>query len=129
MDMFIVGILGWWYGAGWKLRAKMLKSRLTGLIDYFSIDLLIKTLFSPFRQISAETVNGSINVQLRAFFDKLFSRVIGAIIRIGLILVGTAAIVVYVLLGILGLIIWALVPLIPLAGVGLSLLGWLPWIR
>lgn len=129
MDMFIVGILGWWYGAGWKLRARMLRDRLIGLVDYFSIDLLIKTLFSPFRQISAETISGSINVQMRAFFDKLLSRIIGAIIRTGLILIGAAAILVYVLLGLAGLILWALVPIFPLVGIVLMLAGWMPWIR
>lgn len=125
--MFIVGILGWWYGAGWKLRVRMLRERLAGLVDYFSIDLLVKTLFSPFRQISAQNVNGSINVQLRAFFDKLLSRMIGAIVRTGMILIGAAAILIYSLLGATGLVVWALVPIFPVVGTVLWLTGWLPW--
>lgn len=125
--MFIVGILRWWYGTGWRLRARMLRERLASLTDYFSVDLLVKTLFSPFRQISAQNVNGSINVQLRAFFDKLLSRIIGAIVRTGMILVGAAAILIYSLLGVIGLVVWALVPIFPVVGAVLWLTGWLPW--
>ena len=51
--MFIVGLLGWWYGAGWRERARMIIERLAKAYDFFSLDLLIKTLFAPFRQISA----------------------------------------------------------------------------
>ncbi|MET0979649.1 MAG: hypothetical protein ABWX90_00140, partial [Candidatus Saccharimonadales bacterium] len=60
--MFVIGTLSWWYGAGWRQRLAMLRERLANTIDYFSIDLLARTLFSPFRQISAGKVNGPIGV-------------------------------------------------------------------
>lgn len=79
--MFIVGLLSWWYGAGWVAEAKRVRERIASTADYFSIDLLVKTLFSPFRQISAGKVNGPLGVKWRAFVDRLISRCIGALIE------------------------------------------------
>jgi hypothetical protein len=125
--MFIVGILGWWYGQGWRQRAVRLGERLKATMDYFSIDLLIRTFFSPFRQISAGKINGPLNVQMRAFFDRLISRVIGAMIRFLMIIVGTVAIIFHCLFGSLLLVLWACVPLLPIVGIVLFVSGWVPW--
>lgn len=122
-----MGILGWWYGAGWKQRAAMVKGRLAGLLDYFSLGLLLKTLFSPFRQISAGKVNGSLNVQMHAFFDRLLSRFIGMMIRLVMVAVGVVAIIVYSVFGLVALVVWAVVPLLPLAGIIFFSMGWMPW--
>ena len=122
-----MGILGWWYGAGWKQRAGMVKERLASFMDYFSIDLLLKTLFTPFRQISAEKTTGSLNVQMHAFFDRLISRIIGMIVRLVMIIIGAAAIILYAIVGLLALILWAFVPLLPILGLVLFLVGWMPW--
>lgn len=127
--MFIVGILGWWYGTGWKQRAQAVKERLASTMDYFSIDLLLRTLFAPFRQISADTPNGSINVQMRAFFDRLISRIIGMIVRLGMIVIGVVAILTYTILGLLALAVWAMIPLFPVVGLILFMSGWMPWIQ
>ena len=105
----------------------MVKERLASTMDYFSIDLLLRTLFSPFRQISAEKPGGSLSVQMHAFFDRLISRIIGMIVRLGMVIIGTVAILVYALLGVIGLIMWALVPLLPVVGILLFVSGWLPW--
>ena len=103
--MFIVGLFSWWYGAGWLQRVQVVKERLSGLYDYFSIDLLIKTLFSPFRQISAGSVRGPIGVQIRAFFDQLISRTIGMIVRSLVIVSGSVTLVVSALLGLCAILL------------------------
>lgn len=125
--MFIVGILSWWYGAGWKQRVVMLREQLAATLDYFSIGLLARTLFSPFRQISAEKIDGSLEARMRAFADRLISRCIGAIVRSVVIIVGIVTITLYVVIGTLTLIVWALTPLLPFGGIALFLFGWLPW--
>jgi hypothetical protein len=125
--MFIVGILSWWYGAGWKQRLMMLRERLVSTADYFSIDLLLKTLFSPYRQISAGQVKGSINVQMRAFFDQLISRIIGAIIRTFMIVFGTVTMLIQSVLGGTLLVVWGVIPFLPIVGVVLCMMGWMPW--
>jgi hypothetical protein len=125
--MFIVGIFSWWYGRGWRQRAARLGDKLGGVIDYFSIDLLLRTFFSPFRQISAGKVRGPLGVQLRAFFDRLISRIIGAMIRLMMIIMGSVTIVFYAIFGVALLLVWAVVPLLPIAGIILFLSGWIPW--
>ena len=125
--MFIVGILSWWYGAGWRQRLVLLQERLATTVDYFSIDLLAGTLFAPFRQISAGQVNGPLGIKMRAFLDRLISRFIGAMIRSFMIIIGVAAILLHSVIGGVTLVIWAVVPFLPIVGLGLFVVGWLPW--
>ena len=125
--MFIVGLFSWWYGAGWLQRVQVVKERLSGLYDYFSIDLLIKTLFSPFRQISAGSVRGPIGVQIRAFFDQLISRTIGMIVRSLVIVIGSVTLVVSAVLGLCAILLWPIVPVLPAVCVVLAMSGWVPW--
>lgn len=96
-------------------------------VDFFSIDLLIGTLFAPFRQISAGQVRGPLGVQLHAFFDRLVSRLIGAMVRSFLIIAGSIVLVCTLIIGAALLIGWALLPLMPIVGVVLSTMRWLPW--
>jgi hypothetical protein len=124
--MFIVGMLSWWYGAGWIERAKLIRERIARTVDYFSINLLFKTLFSPFRQISAGKVNGPIGLKWRAFIDRTISRVIGAFIRIVIIVIGCVTIALYCIVGLVTMIIWAVVPLFPIIGFLLFISGWVP---
>jgi hypothetical protein len=126
--MFIAGILSWWYGPGWRERVTAMRENLASTMDYFSIGLLLKTLFSPFRQISAGQVRGPLAVQMRAFFDRLISRCIGAMIRITIMIVGLVAILFSAVVGVIGLVLWAFIPLLPIAGLILWLIGWMPWI-
>jgi hypothetical protein len=125
--MFVVGILSWWYSAGWRQRLTMLQERLARTVDYFSIELLLRTLFSPFRQISAGRVDGPLGVKLHAFFDRLISRAIGAMVRSFMIVMGVFAIVLHGLIGTVALIVWAIVPLLPAIGLVLFIVGWVPW--
>ncbi len=124
--MFIVGLFSWWYGAGWKAQIKRVEERLASVIDYFSISLLIKTLFAPFRQISAGRVSGSIGVQWQAFVDRLVSRCIGAIVRSFMIVFGLVTLGITSVFGLVTIICWALIPLLPLVGLVLMTIGWVP---
>ena len=125
--MLMWAFLSWWYGAGYKQRAELIMQRLEGTLDYFSIGLLLKTLFSPFRQISAGSVRGPIAVQIRAFFDQLISRIIGAIVRVIMIVVGMVTLVLGVVIGMCVLVAWAVVPVVPIVGIALWVAGWMPW--
>lgn len=104
-----------------------MREKLLSTFDYFSIDLLLKTLFSPYRQISAGKVRGPLGVQMRAFLDRLISRLIGGMIRMTMVIVGSVAIVINGIFGALWLIIWGVVPLLPLVGIALFAIGWMPW--
>ncbi len=125
--MFIVAMLSWWYGVGWLRRSEIVRERLVATLDYFSIHLLVRTLFSPYRQISAGKVSGSFQVKFQASLDRLVSRFIGALIRTTIIIVGCGTIVFYSLIGALTLIMWIFVPFLPVIGFILFVSGWIPF--
>jgi hypothetical protein len=124
--MFIVGILSWWYGAGLLTRILIVRNMIESIIDYFSINLLFRTIFSPFKQISASSVSGSVGVMLHAFFDRLFSRCVGAVVRLTLIIVGIAGISIVAILGVIIIFLWMVVPVAPIIGIILNLIDWMP---
>ena len=124
--MFIVGMIAWWYSVGWKRAAVDVWESIERLYDTFSLGLLLKTLFAPWRQISAGKVRGPIGVQLRAFFDRLVSRIIGGFIRTITLMIGVVALCVMLLIGLLRLAIWPLIPFMPAAMVIAAISEWIP---
>lgn len=113
--MLAISMLQWWYSQGWKNTSTKLTNRLKNAADFFSIRLLVGNLFAPFRQISAGGEASTPDMWLSVFFDKLLSRVIGAFIRIFLLIVGIVTIILQAIWGVFLVIIW---PLLPLAVVG-----------
>lgn len=123
-----MAFVAWWYAPGWGRQVRAVEQRLVRLADMFSIDALVRSLFAPYRQLSAGSVRGSLSVQVRAWADRTVSRFIGAMIRITLLLIGCLAIIVAMLIGILQLLAWPMIPLLPLAGLFLWTSGTeLPW--
>lgn len=121
--MFLTGILSWWYSGGLVNRLNLIKQRLAKSADFFSIGLLLKTLFSPFRQISAGRVDGSFSIVVRAFFDRLLSRIIGATVRSFMIIFGTITLLLETIGGILMMLAWLLIPILPVVGIILVVIG------
>src|SRR5689334_10420475 len=124
--LLLTSFISWWYGDGWRRQIQTFSKRIDGVMDFFSFSLLIKTLFSPFRQISAVTVDGGMDVKLRAMLDKLISRVVGAAFRLLIIVVGGFSLAVLVGYGVLFVALWAVVPALPLIGLALAVTGWTP---
>lgn len=126
--MFLVGLLSWWYSGGIKRRFAKIGSRITGTVDFFSIGLLISTLFAPYKQISAGNLSGSFTFadQVRAFLDRSISRIIGAFARSFMIIIGIFVITMQFIFEILATIIWLTMPALPVIGAVIMLTGWLP---
>lgn len=121
--MFLVGIFQWWYGAGWLRHIRRSYVGVLRAADAFSIGLLLKTLFNPFKQISAASVNGGFPVQLQAFFDRMFSRAVGTVIRSFTIIIGLVVIVMRILWTVISIVVWTILPLTPALGVVFWLMG------
>lgn len=119
--MIIIGLVSWWYTSGWLMCARKTGERILGTLRFFSVGELLGSLFAPFRQISAGHVNGPIGMQLRAWGDKQFSRVVGFVVRSMLIIVGLITVVVVAVAGVVSCLVWPLLPLAP--AVGLLLVG------
>ncbi|NCQ53953.1 hypothetical protein COV88_02620 [Candidatus Saccharibacteria bacterium CG11_big_fil_rev_8_21_14_0_20_41_19] len=124
--MFLVGILSWWYGNGLFSRIQLVLNRLKASADFFSVGLLLNTLFSPYKQISAGNVDGPIGIRLRAFFDRTLSRIIGAIIRSSVIISGLIIMSIQTIFGIVILLSWLIVPMLPAIGLIMWVIGWVP---
>ncbi len=85
--------------------------------DYFSIPFLLKTLFSPWRRYKFSYGRGfDVGRFLEALTFNIFSRVMGAIVRVAVIVIGTALQVLIFFFGILSIIIWLLLPVITIIG-------------
>ncbi|MCR5572429.1 MAG: hypothetical protein K6F57_01495, partial [Candidatus Saccharibacteria bacterium] len=94
------------------------------LADSFSISLLVKTLFAPYKQISAYGSGGtSVQAQISDFFDKLLSRVIGFTMRVIIICIGIIVMLVDILVSCIMILLWPLLPILPIVCVILTVVG------
>jgi hypothetical protein len=117
VHMLFVSLLTWWYGLGWMKLVQKINGWVKSALDFFSVGQLAGSLFAPYRQISVGRVQGTVGDELRAFGDQLFSRFFGALIRLTLIFAG---LVVAAGVGILGLVLlaaWPLLPVLPFAAI------------
>ena len=112
--MLALSFLEWWYLHGWGRFAASLGSKLRGAADFFSISLLLRSLFAPFKQISAYgSGDESIQGQIGDFFDKLLSRVIGAIVRIMILIAGIIWLIIETIGSLLLIVLWPILPILP----------------
>ena len=124
--MILLTLLSWWYDRGWKGQAARVKRRVARMAEYFSLGLLARTLFDPFRQIDAGAPQGgNVNMQMHALFDRTFSRIIGFAVRSCSIFIGLGAVGFSAVTGALQLALWPLVPALPLIGLVLFAMGWM----
>ena len=92
------------------------------------MDSLIRTLFKPFRQISASSssTQSALDIRFHMFIDRLISRIIGFFSRLILLISGTIIIVIGAILSLALIILWPIIPLTPVIGIALTLIGIAP---
>jgi hypothetical protein len=116
--MFIAFFL-WWYGRGWQQVVSSFRPRIRSVINGFSVRQLVTTLFAPWKRIITQP-GRSLEDRLRAAADNAFSRVIGFVVRILVLLAALFCVVIIALLSIIEIIVW---PLLPLAMPGFIVAG------
>lgn len=121
--MVFFDMLLWWYGTAWVETLQAIQKRTTAIFETFSVGLLARTLFSPFRQIDAGRVRGPIDVQLRSWFDRTFSRFFGAIVRSVMIACGCFVALVVFSASIIWAAVWLIIPVLPILGLIMALVG------
>ena len=126
--MAIIEMLSWWYTAGWSVFVHKLSDLFASLTDFFSISSLIRTLFQPYRQISAGSASkdASLDSKFQAFIDRSISRFVGFFSRFLILITGVIIIIASGILGLITIIIWPLVPCIPIVGIILTITGFMP---
>ncbi|MBQ6461062.1 hypothetical protein IJJ36_01350 [Candidatus Saccharibacteria bacterium] len=125
--MAIIDMLSWWYTTGWGVFTRKLGNLFASLADFFSISSLLRTLFQPYRQISAgeTSANASLDSKFHAFIDRLISRCVGFVSRLLILVVGFIIITVSGTIGIVTIVIWPLIPCLPIAGIILTCTGFM----
>ena len=126
--MAITEMFLWWYSHGWAVFIRKLRGIFSNITDFFSMDSLIRTLFQPFRQISAGSAraDSSLDLKFHMFLDRLVSRFIGFSTRLILLIAGLLIIIVGGIVGLFLVIIWPLIPLAPIIGIVLAISGVAP---
>lgn len=117
--MLLVSFFAWWYGEGWTGVWHRTIEQLHIVGRGFSVKLLLRTLFSPWRRIMTPRGRG-LDAHIHAAIDNGVGRFIGFTVR--LIVLITAAFAMAAV-GIGGLILLLLWPLMPPAVVSLLILG------
>lgn len=114
MVMVIFAMFSWWYGQGWKAVAHAWGQRLVKVSHLFSVPILLRTLFAPWRRIITYP-GASIDAQFRAMVDNLVSRVVGFTVRIFVLIAAGSMLFVTSVIGGLWVVVWPTIPLaIPL---------------
>ncbi len=123
--MAILEMFTWWYVSGWGVFLQKIRIFLGNVIDFFSMSDLLRTLFQPFRQISAASASAesSLDLKFHMFIDRLISRLVGFFSRLVLIFAGVLIICIVGILSFVLVVLWPLVPLTPLAGLILAFTG------
>ena len=115
----------WWYAHGWSIFIQKIKVFFGNITDFFSMGDLLRTLFQPFRQISAASAGSesSLDLKFHMFIDRLVSRFVGFFTRLILLIVGSIIIIAGSIVSLALIILWPLIPFAPIAGIILTLIG------
>ncbi|HUC20847.1 MAG TPA: hypothetical protein VMR98_05130 [Candidatus Polarisedimenticolaceae bacterium] len=120
--MLALAFFQWWYGPGWLRLLRGIGETVLRVIRTFSVPTLLRTLIAPWRRII--TYGGESFIDgLKAMLDNAVSRAVGFGVRT--IVLVTAALLVTII-GVLGLALLVIWPVLPLAAVFLIGRGLLP---
>jgi hypothetical protein len=107
--MFVAEFLTWWYGAGWKTVFDDTKRRFQAVSSALSLAIITKTLFAPWRRIISYP-GSALGDHLRAAIDNLISRIIGFFLRMGVLVVAAVMFVLIGLTGLIEIVAWPMLP-------------------
>jgi hypothetical protein len=116
--MFIVFLLQWWYGPGWLAQWQKILLRAKGVGSAYSGKTLLKTLFSPWKRITAlKPANPTIQQRFQSLIDNLVSRFVGFIVRIFTLLAALVSLIFIVVFSAVLALVWPLIPLLSIAAI------------
>jgi hypothetical protein len=107
--MLFLEFFKWWYGDGWAQAAKGAVGLVKKVELSFSISVLLKTLFSPWKRII--TIPGrAIEDKLSAILDNFVSRTIGFFVRVFALITAVILLTGAFVVGAVIAISWPLIP-------------------
>lgn len=122
----LTAFISWWYGAGWGGTVKQTSRHLADLSQNFSISILVKTLFAPWKQLDAfKGVNQTLGDQFHRSIDKTISRFVGFMVRSMTLFAAIISVLILLIFRLVWIALWPCLPLlIPIAVLyGLGVVG------
>ncbi len=105
-------LIAWWYGSAFQRLAMILLSVLHNTADHFSIKILLKTLFEPWKRDVLSSRGLAFDDQIRIYLMNILSRLIGASVRSIVILIGGLWLCLIALGGLIVFFVWSFFPLL-----------------
>lgn len=112
--MLIVAFFKWWYADGWKLQAQKVINAVKSVGQTFSVSLLLRTLFAPWRRIQTAPGKG-IDAFVQAAVDNAVGRFIGFLVRFMVLIAAGVAGVFILIIGGATVLLWPVLPFAPIA--------------
>jgi len=111
--LIIPNYLSWHYGRALSDYFKVWKNLIWFLWNFFSIKVLLKTFFLPFKRLK-ETYAGNLDVEsfLNSIIITTLMRVVGMVARSAIIICGLVALIFFIIGGLFGFVVWLFLPLI-----------------
>ena len=111
--LIIPNYLAWHYGEAYRDIIRLWTNFLWFFGNFFSLTLLIKTFFAPWKRIKeGRGARFSLKNIAEAVVTNTVMRLVGALMRSAVILVGSIAVLAVFWLGILLIAVWTLLPLL-----------------
>lgn len=101
----------WYYGEAVLTIWQIITNYCLSVVDTFSLSILFKTIFDPWKRDVVGDKNLPLNMRIQAFFWNQFSRVIGFFIRSLVLIVGGVILVLAFVFGLIGLCFWLFFPI------------------
>jgi hypothetical protein len=115
--------LGWHYTLALQDLAGIYRNILRFVYHFFSLPVLVRTIFAPWRRLGEAYPSGMLDIsgKLAAFFINSMMRLVGAIIRLWMILFGSLVWLLAAILGLVTFVLWLVLPPLLILGLILSL--------
>ena len=116
--------MAWYYTRAFRDTLNVWDNLMWFAIHFFSIPLLMRTLFAPWKRMTDEYHRTGFEDILETFLMNMLSRVFGALVRIFFISAGLVFLVVGCLSLLVFLVVWVCMPVLALVSVvyGVALL-------
>lgn len=108
----MITYFSWWYAQEPSLLWQAVRVITKKTFYSFSVGLLIRTLFDPWKRDVLSAQNASLDVRIRIMFENLMTRLIGAIVRFFTIIAGLISTIIVFLILLAIFIVWLLLPII-----------------
>lgn len=109
----LIEMVVWWYTSGFIQAMQRAAKRLIAIWRMFSILIIIRTLFSPWKRIISPP-GKSLEQIFRAWVDNLISRLVGFVVRIIVIFMSLVICTGMAAFGVVSITFWLLLPIIPI---------------